>query len=313
MNFIIDIMKVPFTEEFLNERFTITPPKSHDKGGNVSSIVDKAAGEPPLISLPALPSWGAQEGQEASKSDPKTKVPNGKFTLSIIFPVGDYKTPESEHVRAQLKLLHRWIVKQNMINSVKWYGDEEPADFNNPKEFRAYEKRVCDFCKHPTDKKTKQPDLSKDETFATKLECFSGVWQTSVFNENKELLYSKNNVSDQTPNILLARPDKKPIMVSTIISPSGMWIQGGNTYTTFGVKQAMVYKSAGSLLDVDVCYVNTNDNVSAPDITRADDDEDIIGDEVSATIVDDSDDDKIDEDIHAVEPKVDEQPRKRRK
>ena len=90
--------------------FSFSDPKPNPAGGKVVNLYNKNFKQSLTISTPLMLTWGAQEGQ-----DPTTKLPNGKWTMSLQFPSSDFTNQEGILYACILSLVFLFCFKNNLI------------------------------------------------------------------------------------------------------------------------------------------------------------------------------------------------------
>ena len=273
--------------------FSYSAPKPNPSGGKVVNFYNKNAKESFTIAVPMMPSWGAQETMEIKGKDGSgqpIKVPTGKYTMTLQFPTGQYATPETEAFLEQMKKLENQIKLDAMANSKEWFGKEI-------KSMDVMDEKFTPMLKYPKiSKDSEERDYSKPPSLSLKLPCWKGVWQTSVFDEDRNPLYVKGESSAElSPLDFLKTSGKAPIQTICLIQCAGIWFVGSpaKLSITWNLKQVIVKKPKTSAISDNVCFLTMNPadaermkqipEPEFPDVTA--------GDHV-ATLVADSDDER---------------------
>lgn len=199
----------------------------------------KSSVEPLLLRMPIMFTWGAGLKKKENPAD------RDKYGMSLQFPKDDDEyTPELRAFLDKLHELEDQIINDCAANSLAWYGKQRSVEsvresFGHPKS--------GGVLKYPMDKKTQIADTTKVPHVDVKLSIFEERFQFSIFDEERNLLYSPNNATVD-PLELIPKFAKVQAMVQVSI-----WFQGMTTYPVFTLKQAIVSKSASTSVNYDQC------------------------------------------------------------
>ena len=123
-----------------------------------------------------------------------------------------------------------------------------------------------------------------------KLPCWSGVWQSEIYDEEGTPLFVKGkSASHLTPLDFL----KPKTQVKCLIQCGGLWFVNGKVSITWNLKQAMVQKPRTSAIPEGTCFLSIKpaEKELLKSLPPPEDDVDPDG-AVSSAIVEDSDDDE---------------------
>jgi len=273
MNGIIDATNIDVSLTSYSE------PKSH-QGGKVINMYNKETKEPFTLAMPLMSAWGAQEGKDQNGN------PTGKFSMSLIFQTGQYATPESiEAHRQMLKLLEK-IKQDAMANSLKWFGKEI-------KSMDVIDEKFMPMLKYPKIKGSNQLNYDAAPTMPIKLPCWKDVWQTSVFDEDQNMLYVKGKTEPGiTPLNFLTSDSKAPFQVVSLIQCGGLWFVANTIAITWNLKQVIVRKPRQPSIMDDVCFLNVrpSEREALKALPETEPVIEALTEVVSGTVVEESDD-----------------------
>lgn len=222
--------------------FSYSQPKLVGKA-KVINIYNKETKEYFTVAAPMMGAWGAQETKEEDGKG------TGKYTMSLQFSEGKYATPEASAFLEELKKVEHQIKKDAMENSKEWFGKE----ITN---MDVMDEKVRSMLKYPKIPKTEQRDYTRPPSLTVKLPSYSGVWQTSVFDEDYNPLYVKGKSdADVTPLTFLQSNTKAPIQIIALIQFAGIWFVGGIASLTWNLKQVIVKKPKTSFISDDTCFL----------------------------------------------------------
>lgn len=268
-----------------------TSPKPHASGGKVINLLNKYSKESLTISIPLMGAWGAQEGQEVvGKNADGTPIKRGtgKYSMSLQFAKGQYTTEDADKCLEQMKRLEQKIKEDAILYSKEWFGKEI-------KSMEVIEEKFTPMLKYRKVKGSQEIDYSEPPSLSVKLPCWKDVWQTSVFDEDGNPLYVKNQSEPGvTPLDFLVSTSKIPIQVITLIQCGGLWFVGNPSKVsiTWNLRQVVVRKPKMSAIPDDTCLLVVRPNehqimktLPEPELHR---DEHMI-----STVVEDSDDEDV--------------------
>ena len=121
-----------------------------------------------------------------------------------------------------------------------------------------------------------------------KIPCWSGVWQSEIYDEDGEPLYIKGkNTPDKSPLTFL----KPKTHVICLLQCGGLWFVNGKVSITWNLKQAIVQKPKTSAIVEGTCFLKpkATDKEKLKTLPPPEDDVDPDGG-VTSAIVEDSDD-----------------------
>ena len=257
--------------------FSYSAPKAHASGGKVVNLYNKNVRESLTISTPLILTWGAQEGKDTQGNM------TGKWTMSLQFPNSEYSNADAEAFLKSIRALEAKVKADAMTYSKEWFGKTITSAEVMDEKFNV-------MLRHPKKEKgSAEMDLSKPPTLTVKIPCWSGVWQSEIYDEDGEQLFVKSkNASHVTPLDFL----KPKTHVICLLQCGGLWFVNGKVSITWNLKQAIVQKPKTSAIAEGTCFLRIKpaDKEKLKSLPPPDEDVDPDG-AVSSTIVEDSDDD----------------------
>ena len=256
--------------------FAYSAPKAHPSGGKVVNLSNKNFRESLTLSTPLMLTWGAQEGQEQG-----TGKPTGKYTMSLQFPSAEYSNPDAEAFLKSMRNLEARVKADALTFSKEWFGKEI-------KSAEVIDEKFNVMLRHP--KKVKgglELDFDKPPTLTVKIPQWSGVWKPEIYDEDGEPLYINGKTNSHLSPLEFLKPKSHVIC---LLQCGGLWFVNGKISITWNLKQAIVQKPKQTMEGT--CFLKPK----AADVQKmkalAPVEADVYHDEVSTTIVDDSDDER---------------------
>jgi hypothetical protein len=211
--------------------FSYSAPKAHASGGKVVNLYNKHSRESLTIATPMLLTWGAQESKD------KQGNPLGKWTMSLQFPSSDYPNADGEAFLNSMRELESKIKEDAMTYSKDWFGKNITSADVMDEKFNV-------MLRHPKIKGTEEPDTSKAPTLTIKLPCWSGVWKSEIYDEDREPLYINGKTNSHLNPLEFLKPKTRVIC---LIQCGGLWFVNGKVSITWNLKQAIVQKPKQSM------------------------------------------------------------------
>jgi hypothetical protein len=259
--------------------FSYGPPKAHSAGGKVVNLYNKHSRESLTIATPLIFTWGAQEGKDTQGNF------TGKWTMSLQFPNNEHPNPDCEAFLNSLRALENKVKSDAMTYSKDWFGKVITNSEVIDEKFNV-------MLRHPKkDKNSAELDMSKPPTLTVKIPCWSGVWQSEIYDEEGTPLYIKGK---STPDVSPLTFLKPKIHVICLIQCGGLWFVNGKVSITWNLKQAIVQKPRASSIAEGVCFLvpKASDKEKLKTLPPPEDDIDPDGAVAAFTV--DSDDERED-------------------
>ena len=272
--------------------FSYSAPKAHASGGKVVNLYNKNVRESLTISTPLILTWGAQEGKDTAGNF------TGKWTMSLQFPNSEYTNPDAEAFLNSMRALEAKVKADAMTYSKEWFGKNITSSEVMDEKFNV-------MLRHPKKEKgSAELDYNKPPTLTVKIPCWSGVWQSEIYDEDGEQLFVKGKTQSHISPLDFLKPKTHVIC---LIQCGGLWFVNGKVSITWNLKQAIVQKPKSSSIVEGTCFLRIKpaDKEKLKTLPPPEEDVDPDG-AVSSTIVDDSDDDE--RELPPPIPKVVEEP-----
>uniref|UniRef100_A0A6C0HZD0 Uncharacterized protein n=1 Tax=viral metagenome TaxID=1070528 RepID=A0A6C0HZD0_9ZZZZ len=275
-------------------------PKINKVGGKSINIMNPTTNRFLQVVFPTMGTWGISDfvNKETNESD-------GKFKISLIFPTGDYATPETDLALQKMKDFEAQLLEDAAKNSELWWGEPMSKDI--------LKHMLFPTLKYQKDPKTKKIDYSKDASISAKVVNYGEKWNVEIYDTQYNRLFPCDN-PDVTPMDLVVKFSK----VNCILECGGIWIGGKGWGVTWKLVECVVkprdeYKSTGrcriKLSDSDIAkFEEPAEEVVLPPVVAK---SVPVAKAVENTIVEDSDNEEPEpepEPEKVVEPQVEDEP-----
>ena len=258
--------------------FSYSAPKAHASGGKVVNLYNKNVRESLTISTPLILTWGAQEGKDTQGNM------TGKWTMSLQFPNSEYSNADAEAFLKSIRALEAKVKADAMTYSKEWFGKTITSAEVMDEKFNV-------MLRHPKKEKgSAEVDENKPPTLTVKIPCWSGVWQSEIYDEDNEPLFIKSKTASHVTPLDFLKPKTHVIC---LLQCGGLWFVNGKVSITWNLKQAIVQKPKTSAIAEGTCFLRIKpaDKEKLKSLPPPEEDVDPDG-AVSSTIVEDSDDDE---------------------
>ena len=257
--------------------FSYSAPKAHASGGKVVNLYNKNVRESLTISTPLILTWGAQEGKDTQGNM------TGKWTMSLQFPNAEYSNADADAFLKSIRALEAKVKADAMTYSQEWFGKTITSAEVMDEKFNV-------MLRHPKKEKGSiEVDENKPPTLTVKIPCWSGVWQSEIYDEEGEQMFVKGKSASHVTPLDFLKPKTHVIC---LLQCGGLWFVNGKVSITWNLKQAIVQKPKTSSIVEGTCFLKIKpaDKEKLRSLPPPEDDVDPDG-AVSSTIVEDSDDD----------------------
>jgi hypothetical protein len=197
-------------------------PKVNDMGGKNISLISTQTNRSLHLATPLLMTWGISDFvNDKGESD-------GKYAMSLNFPLSDYETPETNAFLKKVKAFEEKIIDDAVANSEEWFGEPRSREIAKHSFFP--------IIKYQKDKETKKLDHSKPPSIKVKVPKYQDKWAVEIYNDkdDAELLFPNDNGS--TPLDFV--PKRSDVMC--LIQCGGVWVGGKGWGLTWKLSQAVV-------------------------------------------------------------------------
>jgi len=259
--------------------FSYSAPKANPSGGKVVNLYNKMFKESLTISTPLILTWGAQEGMDQQKN------PTGKYTMSLQFPNSEYPNADCDAFLDSLRKLESKVKADALTYSKEWFGKTITSSDVMDEKFNI-------MLRHPKKEKGgAELDYNKPPTLTVKIPCWKGVWQSEIYDEEGESLFTKGKSAPHLSPLDFLKPKTHVIC---LIQCGGLWFVNGKVSITWNLKQAIVQKPKTSYITEGTCFLRVKpaEKEKLKTLPPPEDEIDPDG-PITSTIVEDSDDERV--------------------
>ena len=197
-------------------------PKINDRGAKSINIISTQSNRALHISTPLMMTWGISDFV-----DEKTGESDGKYSMSLVFPNDDYKTPASSTFLDRLKAFENQILDDAVKYSDAWFGEELSRE--------VVKHNFFPFLKYTKDKVTKKIDPTKSPSIRARIPNYNNKWGIEVYDTTSKLLFPCDN-ENMTPMDFVPKKSQ----VATVLQCGGLWFGGKGWGITWKVNQCVV-------------------------------------------------------------------------
>ena len=238
-------------------------PKVNDRGGKAINVISTQSNRSLHISTPLMMTWGISD-----YVDEKTGESDGKFSMSLVFPNGDYTTAATDDFLCKLKAFENQILDDAVKYSEAWFGEDLSKE--------VVKHNFFPFLKYTKDKLTKKIDPTKSPSIRARVPNYNNKWGVEVYDTQSNLLFPCDN-ENMTPMDYVPKKSK----VAAVLQCGGLWFGGKGWGVTWKVNQCVV-KPQEVVSVFGKCHIQ----LSADEIKSIDKD--------APTSANDDDDDEVD-------------------
>lgn len=209
------------TEDWSPNSSKFMQPKINDRGGKSISIISTQTNRSLHLSTPLMMTWGISDYVD-EKGDA-----DGKFTMTLNFPNTDFATPATTAFLEKLKAFENYIIDEAVKHSESWWGQEmsrEIVKFN-----------FFSFLKYSKDKVTKKTDFTRPPSIRAKVPFYENKWAVEIYDTNKNRIFPCEQ-EHLTPIDFVPKMSN----VACILQCGGIWIGGKGWGLTWKLIQCVV-------------------------------------------------------------------------
>jgi hypothetical protein len=242
-------------------------PKINDKGGKSINIISTQTNRQLSIQTPLLMTWGiADFTDEKGDSD-------GKFSISLNFPMEEYATPSTNAFLAKIKEFENQFLDDAVKNSELWFGEAMSRE--------VVKHMFFPILKYSKNKDTKKIDYSKPPSIRAKVQNYNGKWNVEIYDTKSRLIFPSDD-----PNLTPMDFVPKLSTVACVLGISQVWIGGKGMGVTLKLTQCIV-KPKENVSSVGKCNIVLShedmDLLEANTVVDSDDEEVVV--KISAPVV----------------------------
>ena len=197
-------------------------PKLNDRGGKSINIISTQSNRSLHISTPLMMTWGISDFV-----DEKTGESDGKFSMSLVFPNGDYTTAATDTFLTKLKAFENQILDDAVKYSDAWFGEDLSRE--------VVKHNFFPFLKYAKDKLTKKIDPTKSPSIRARVPNYNSKWGVEVYDTQNNLLFPCDN-ENMTPMDFVPKQSQ----VAAVLQCGGLWFGGKGWGVTWKVNQCVV-------------------------------------------------------------------------
>ena len=197
-------------------------PKLNDRGGKSINIISTQSNRSLHISTPLMMTWGISDFV-----DEKTGESDGKFSMSLVFPNGDYTTAATDTFLAKLKAFENQILDDAVKYSDAWFGEDLSRE--------VVKHNFFPFLKYAKDKLTKKIDPTKSPSIRARVPNYNSKWGVEVYDTQNNLIFPCDN-ENMTPMDFVPKQSQ----VAAVLQCGGLWFGGKGWGVTWKVNQCVV-------------------------------------------------------------------------
>jgi hypothetical protein len=159
--------------------------------------------------------------------DEKTGESDGKYSMSLNFPNGDYATAATNQLLDKMKAFETQILNDAVKNSEAWFGEEQPL--------AVVKHSFYPVLKYSKDKVTKKIDPSKPPSLRAKVPNYNGRWGIEIYDTKSDRIFPCEN-ENMTPMDFIPKMSN----VACVIQCGGLWFGGKGWGLTWKLVQCVV-------------------------------------------------------------------------
>lgn len=199
-------------------------PKVNDRGAKSVNIISTQTNRMLHITTPLMMTWGiADFVDDKGESD-------GRFSMSLNFPLGDYATPATNDFLNKFKDFENQILDDAVKYSESWFGEEMSRE--------VIKHTFYPFLKYSKDKMTKKFDYTKPPSIRAKVPNYNNRWSVEIYDTKGCLIFPCDN-DNLTPMDFVPKKSN----VACVIQCGGIWITPKAFGVTWKVNQIVVKPS----------------------------------------------------------------------
>jgi hypothetical protein len=247
------------TEEWTPTQLKTLPPKVNDRGGKSIGLISLETNRALQLSTPMMTTWGISDfvDKETGESD-------GKYSMSLQFPNGEYKKPATDTFLEKLKEFETKIIDEAVAKSEFWFDEVLSRE--------VLKHNFFPFLKYSKNKDTKKIDPTKAPTLKCKVPYYDSKWGVEIYDTNKLRIFPSED-----PNLTPLDFVPKQSKVACVLQCGGIWIGGKGWGVTWKVSQTVVTPRQNmSIAGKCHVFLSEDDRValeSAPAVSAEDDEE----------------------------------------
>lgn len=199
-------------------------PRANKGGKGKTARIMAPSGNSLNLSAPLMLTWGVNEYE--------TETGQKKYSIPLQFPQDQYANENQRKFLQNIKDLEERVIQEACKNSMEWFNKPSMT----PEAVKEY--IWTPILKHPKDKETGQPDMTRPPTMKIKIRYWDDKFNLELYDVNRQPLFKPETqeTNEQTPIDIITKGSH----VACVIQCGGIWFAGGKFGVTFNLVQAIV-------------------------------------------------------------------------
>jgi len=225
-------------EQFTPQSIKYMAPRLNPSGGKSISIISTQTNRTLCLVTPSMMTWGISDYEN------KEGVRDGKFNISLCFPMDGRNTPATDAFLEKVKAMEEKILNDVVSNSKLWIGqpmNRAIAEFN-----------MSSSLKYSKSKETGETDYTKPPSIRAKVPKYDNKWNVEIYDPQNNLIFPTDNNNHLEPSEYV--PSLSSVVC--IIQCAGIWVVNGKWGITWKLVQCVVKpKEVVSILGNRTCLI----------------------------------------------------------
>lgn len=225
-------------EQFNPQSIKYMAPRLNPSGGKSISIISTQTNRTLCLVTPSMMTWGISDYEN------KEGVRDGKFNISLCFPMDGRNTPATDAFLEKVKAMEEKILNDVVSNSKLWIGqpmNRAIAEFN-----------MSSSLKYSKSKETGETDYTKPPSIRAKVPKYDNKWNVEIYDPQNNLIFPTDNNNHLEPSEYV--PSLSSVVC--IIQCAGIWVVNGKWGITWKLVQCVVKpKEVVSILGNRTCLI----------------------------------------------------------
>ena len=225
-------------EQFNPQSIKYMAPRLNPSGGKSISIISTQTNRTLCLVTPSMMTWGISDYEN------KEGVRDGKFIISLCFPMDGRNTPTTDAFLEKVKAFEEKVLNDVVTNSKLWIGQpmkRDIAEFN-----------MSSSLKYSKSKETGETDFTKPPSIRAKVPKYDNKWNVEIYDPQNNLIFPTENNGHLEPSEYV--PSLSSVVC--IIQCAGIWVVNGKWGITWKLVQCVVKpKEVVSILGNRTCLI----------------------------------------------------------
>jgi hypothetical protein len=225
-------------EQFNAHSIKYMAPKLNPSGGKSISIISTQTNRSLCLVTPSMMTWGISDYEN------KEGVRDGKFNISLCFPMDGRNTSATDTFLEKIKAFEEKVLNDVVTNSKLWIGQpmkRDIAEFN-----------MSSCLKYSKSKETGETDYTKPPSIRAKVPKYDNKWNVEIYDPQNNLIFPTEDNGHLEPSEYV--PSLSSVVC--IIQCAGIWVVNGKWGITWKLVQCVVKpKEVVSILGNKTCLI----------------------------------------------------------